>query len=79
MAAKRTKAAPPTLSAQLRAAIAESGLSHYRLAKETGVSQPIITRFVNGTRSISLETADRIAAYFGMVLSVPKSSWIGKA
>lgn len=69
MAAKRTKAAPPTLSEQLRAAIVESGLSHYRLAKETGVSQPIITRFVNGTRSISLETADRIAGYFGMTLA----------
>lgn len=69
MAAKRPKAEPPTLSDQLRAAIAESGLSHYRLAKETGVSQPIITRFANGTRGISLETAGRIAGYFGMRLT----------
>jgi plasmid maintenance system antidote protein VapI len=69
MAAKRTKVTPPTLSEQLRAAIVASGLSHYRLAKETGVSPPIITRFANGTRSISLETADRIVAYFQMNLS----------
>ena len=62
-----------TLAEQLRAALADSGLSHYRIAKETGVSQPIITRFVNGTRGLSLETADRLAAYFGMRFTPPTS------
>lgn len=72
MASKRTARLPETLSAQLRSAVTESGKSQYRIAKATGISQPAITRFVNGDRSISLETADKLAAYFGMSLTDPK-------
>lgn len=65
----RRKPPLPTLADQLRAAVADSGLSHYRIAKDTGISQPIITRFVNGDRSVSLDTAGKLAAYFGMSLA----------
>lgn len=63
---------PTTLADQLRAAIVHSGVSHYAIAKATGVAQPIVTRFVNGTRGISLETADKLAAHFGMRFTAPR-------
>ena len=60
-----------TLTEQPRAAVVNCGLSHYRTAKDTGIAQPVITRFANGDRSISLETADKLAAFFGMRLMEP--------
>lgn len=41
------------------------GLSVYRLAKETGVSQQHLGKIVNGTRGISGEVALRLARFFG--------------
>ncbi len=61
-----------TLADQLRSAIRSSGLSVYRIALDTGVSQPVITRFVNGKRTVTLETADALAAYFNMRLTAPR-------
>lgn len=61
-----------TLSDQLRNAVTSGELSHYRIAKDTGISQPIITRFANGVRGISLETANKLAIYFEMRLTPPK-------
>jgi plasmid maintenance system antidote protein VapI len=70
--AKRRKAAEAiSLADQLRSAVVGSGLSQYAIAKNTGIAQPVITRFVNGTRSISIETADKLAIYFGMRLTLP--------
>jgi plasmid maintenance system antidote protein VapI len=70
MAKRRTPSEPSSLADQLRQAIIDSGQSHYALAKSTGIAQPIVTRFVNGTRSISLESASALAAYFEMTLTV---------
>lgn len=72
MAKRRTPAEGTSLGDDLRQAIAESGQSHYAIAKATGVAQPVITRFVNGTRSISLETAGKLAIFFGMKLTCPR-------
>ncbi|MBQ38082.1 MAG: HigA family addiction module antitoxin [Candidatus Latescibacteria bacterium] len=41
------------------------GLSQYRLAKDTSVSPRRINEIVHGTRSISADTALRLARYFG--------------
>lgn len=61
------------LSDDLRRAITESGKSIYAVAKESGVSQPTLGRFVNGERGISIETADKLADYFKLGLSpLPK-------
>ena len=57
-----------TLANQLRQAIADSGKSQYRIAKDTGIAQPVISRFVNSDRNISLETADKLMQYFGLEL-----------
>ena len=37
-----------------------SGLTEYRLAKDAGVPQPVINRFMRGERGITLETASKI-------------------
>ena len=58
----------PPLSEQLRGMIIDSGLSVYRVAKDSGVPQPVLHRFVAGERDMYLETADRLAAYFGVGL-----------
>ena len=41
------------------------GLSQYRLAKELGVPAQRISEIVNGKRSITADTAMRLARYFG--------------
>jgi len=46
------------------------GLSQYRLAKSMGVSQIRISQIVNGKRSITVDTAMRLARYFGTSAAV---------
>ena len=57
---------------QLKNAIAESGFNINQLAKETGISQPVLYRFFTGSRDLYLETAAKLAAYFGMELTAAK-------
>jgi ribosome-binding protein aMBF1 (putative translation factor) len=45
----------------LRQAIVDSGLSYYRLAKDSGVHSAVISRFAAGERDLRLKTASRIA------------------
>jgi plasmid maintenance system antidote protein VapI len=61
------------MSALLRQTIAqaiESGRTNYlTLERETGVARASIRRFVNGERTLRLDVADQLAAYFGLELS----------
>ncbi len=41
------------------------GLSQYRLAKDIGVPPIRISQIINGRRSITADTALRLARYFG--------------
>ena len=41
----------------LKAAIEESGLSRYRIAKDTGLTEPSLCRFVQGRTSLRLDKA----------------------
>jgi plasmid maintenance system antidote protein VapI len=52
---------PPSIADKLRRAIQESGLSHYRIAKDAGIRPEILDRFVSGARDMRLETAAKIA------------------
>jgi plasmid maintenance system antidote protein VapI len=56
------------ISDVLRRAILDSGLPLLRIAQETGVERASISRFVRGERSLRLDKADRLAAYFGLTL-----------
>ena len=58
----------PTLSESLRAAIEDSGLTMYRVAKDAGLDFTVVSRFCHGQRDIRLETADRLAEYLGLEL-----------
>jgi plasmid maintenance system antidote protein VapI len=58
--AKRKKP-PASLSDQLRELIAEAGPSVYELARDAGVDRSVLSRFLAGERTITLETADRLA------------------
>ena len=45
--------------------LAEMGLSQYRLAKDISVPPRRINEIVHGTRSVTADTALRLARYFG--------------
>jgi DNA-binding phage protein len=57
-----------TLTDSLRTAIRESGLTCYRIAKDTGVDKAVLSRFLRGSVSPQLDAADRLAAYLGLQL-----------
>jgi plasmid maintenance system antidote protein VapI len=49
-------------------AIKSSGQTHYKLGHATGVAPSQIDRLVSGERSISLETAAKLASELGLEL-----------
>ena len=53
---------PAPLSDQLRERIAQDGRAVSALAREAGIDRGALWRFVKGQQSITLETADRLAA-----------------
>jgi len=57
--ARRKK--PTTISEQLRERIATSQLSPYELAEASGVDRSVLSRFLTGKRSLTLDTVDKLA------------------
>ena len=57
-----------TISAQIHKAIETSGMSQYRIAQLSGVSQAALSRFMAGTRGLNLITVDRLAETLGLEL-----------
>ncbi len=51
---------------ELRAAIKASGLSGYRLAKDSGVTAGQVSRLMRGERGLSVESAEKLAAALGL-------------
>ena len=64
--ARRKK--PTTLSAQLRERITSSPLSPYELAEASGVDRSVLSRFLAGKRSLTLDTVDKLAAVLNLRL-----------
>jgi len=60
--------AEPNIEEQLRQAILTAGVSRYALSKASGVSQGVLSRFVHGERTVTMDTAARIAAALGLEL-----------
>ena len=56
------------LSDALRRAILDTDLSFKALERETGVKRQSLMKFVREEQSLRLDMADRLAAYFGLVL-----------
>jgi hypothetical protein len=61
-----------SMTNQLIDAIKGSGLTLYRISKDAGINYAIVQRFATRERGLKLETADKLADYFGMRLTKPK-------
>ena len=61
---------PNHIERLLLRAIRRSGLSIYRLAREAGISHSIIVRFLHKERSVTLQTAEKIATALGLRLEL---------
>jgi hypothetical protein len=57
-----------TLSHQLRAVVRGWGLSAYEVARRADIDVKVLSRFLAGDRGLTMATADRIAAAFGLKL-----------
>lgn len=66
-----------TVSDTLRAAILAYP-SRYRLAKESGVQQAALSRFVNRKSTLTLETLDALAPFLGLALVAKSTKGGGK-
>ena len=66
MAKKQTN----KLTDQLRQAIDDSGLTRYRIAKETGVSEATLSKFHLGQRGLSMAAMDRLGEYLQLTINL---------
>ena len=57
-----------TMTDVLKAAIEQGGVSRYQIAKDTGILQTSLSRFVRGETSLRLDKADVLAEYLGLEL-----------
>ncbi len=64
MAKKRTK----LITDQLRQAIDDSGLTRYRIAKETGVSESALAQFYNGHRGLSMDALNALGEFLQLTI-----------
>lgn len=55
------------VSGRLRVAIRESGLTNYRIAQDTGISESTLSRFVRGA-DLNSTNLDTLAQYLGLEL-----------
>jgi DNA-binding Xre family transcriptional regulator len=62
-----------TVSEQLRKAIVDSGETHYRIGKQTGIDTRVLDRFVSGERpTLRSDTVDKLCEYLGLELRPKK-------
>lgn len=59
---------PKLISEQLRDAIRSAGVSRYRIAKEIGVTEALLSRFMNGVAGLGQNTIDKIGEYLDLEL-----------
>ena len=60
-----------TISEQLKRTTRGYG-SNYAVARDTGVRETVLSRFMNGKQGLYLTTVDRLCEFFGMRLTRPK-------
>jgi ribosome-binding protein aMBF1 (putative translation factor) len=65
---------PPPLSEQIRVAIDASGMSRYRVCKEIGLSQSMMSRFMSGQAGLSMEVVDKLGEFLGLEIAAKKQS-----
>jgi transcriptional regulator with XRE-family HTH domain len=65
---KKTSKKPIPFSEQLKERIDSSGLSRYRIWKETGVAQSTLSEFMSGNRALSMGAIDKIVGLLDLEL-----------
>jgi len=58
----------PDWESIVRRAVEDSGLSRYKIAIESGITQSQLSYFMSGQRTITLPTAEKIAQIVGLEL-----------
>ena len=58
MAKKYTK-----LSDQIRAVIESSGVTRYRISKQTGIAESVLSRFMHGRAGLQMDTLDTLGEF----------------
>ncbi len=54
------------ISEQIRAAIDQAGVTRYRISKDTGISESMLSKFMSGDRGLSMEYLDLLGEYLGL-------------
>jgi transcriptional regulator with XRE-family HTH domain len=68
----RKKRPPAPIADTIKATMKARGLTAYSLGKASGVSSTIISRWLNGHRSLNLGTIEKIVTALDLVL-VPRN------
>ncbi len=55
-----------TFSDQLRAAIRMAGVSQYAIARQAGVTESSLSRFMRGKQTLALRSVDKVATLLGL-------------
>jgi hypothetical protein len=55
-----------TITKLLQNAIRESGVSRYRISKETGIGQDVLCRFMQGKTGLSISSVDKVLDALGL-------------
>jgi transcriptional regulator with XRE-family HTH domain len=63
-----------SLSDEIRQAVDASGLSRYRIAKELGISESTMSRFMNRKGGLTLKLLDRLADLLGLHITVERKA-----
>lgn len=58
-----------TIGDQLKAAIDNSGMTKYAIAKASGVKQPTLHKFMVAGAGLRLESIEQLCDYFGLELA----------
>jgi plasmid maintenance system antidote protein VapI len=72
MAAKPKPKPMPSLEDLLREALVARPVAFRTIEAATGVPNPVLCRFVAGKQTFRLDSADKLARYFGIRILPPK-------
>ena len=67
MMAKRVKV--ESMNDQMRRLIRDSGQTCYRIAKQTGISNATLSRYLSGERGLSSEAIDTLGKHLGWTVT----------
>lgn len=71
---KRKQKRSNLLTDQLRQAIDDSGLTRYRIAKETGISESALSQFYNGHRGLSMEALNALGEFLQLTIHLGRKA-----